>query len=105
MDERYGAERSPFIKDVQWIEDAANRGYIILCKDLRIAHNPLEASTVHRTSAKAFGLARRDISGPSMVEYFLSHQEQIFRMASRAEGPYVVSVSLNGLRRVPLNLG
>jgi len=104
MDERFGSKRSPSIKDTQWIEDAANRGDVILCKDLRIAVNPLEAAVVHRTSARAFGLARRDIDGPTMVDYFLNHQAQIFGMASRAEGPYVVSVSLNGLRRVRLRL-
>lgn len=104
MDERYGAHMSPSIKDVRWIEDAANRGDVILCKDLRIAYNPLEAAAVNRTSARAFGLARRDIDGPTMATCFLSHQERIFRMANRAEGPYVVSVSQNALRRVRLNL-
>lgn len=104
MDERYGVDMSPSIKDVRWIEDAANRGDVILCKDLRIASNPLEAAVVNRTSARAFGLARRDVDGPTMVNYFISHQQEIFRMADRAEGPYVVSVSRNGLRRVQLNL-
>lgn len=104
MDGRYGADRSPSIKDIEWIEDAATRGDVILCKDLRIAYNPLEAAAVHRTSARAFGLARRDVDGMTMVNCFLSHQQQIFRMANRAEGPYVVSVSQNGLRRVRLNL-
>jgi hypothetical protein len=104
MDERYGPDKSPAIKDVQWIEDAAGHGDVILCKDLRIASNPLEAAAVHRTSARAFGLARRDVDGPTMISYFLSHQQQIFHMATRAEGPYVVSISQNGLRRVRLNL-
>ncbi len=104
MDERYGPEKSPSIKDVQWIEDAAGNGDAILCKDLRIASNPLEAVVVHRTSARAFGLARRDVDGPTMIKCFLRHQQAIFRMADRADGPYVVSVSQNGLRRVRLNL-
>jgi hypothetical protein len=104
MDERYGSGKSPWVKDVEWIEDAAGRGDIILCKDLRIARNPLEADVVHRTSARAFGLARRDIDGASMAECFIAHEEQIFRMAGRVEGPYVVSVSSGGLRRMSLNL-
>src|SRR6266567_7194698 len=90
MDERYGVNISPFIKDVQWIEDAANREDVILCKDLRIAHNPLEAAAVYRTSARAFGLSRRDVDGPTMAAYFLECQQRIFRMADHAEGPYVV---------------
>jgi hypothetical protein len=69
---------------------------------LRIAVNPLEVATVDRVSARVFELARRDIDGPTMGRYFLDNQRRIFRMADCATGPYVVSVSLNGLRRGPL---
>ena len=104
MDERYGAHESQLVSDVQWIEEATDHGDVLLTKDLRIAANPLEAATVHRVSARAFGLARRDIDGPTMASYFLDNQNRIFRMAGRAAGPYVVSVSKAGLRRVRLNL-
>jgi hypothetical protein len=104
MDERYGVQTSQLIKDVQWIEDAAERGDVLRCKDLRIATNPLEAAAVHRVTARAFALSRRDIDGPAMARCFLGNAQRIFRMARRAEGPYVVSVSGNGLRRVSLNL-
>ena len=102
MDERYGADISQLIQDTLWIEEATDRGDVILCKDLRIARNPLEAAVIHRTLARAFGLARRDIDGPTMARYFLSNEQRIFRMARRAAGPYVVSVSEEGLRRVGL---
>ncbi len=104
MDERYGNDASQFIQDIQWIEEAAERGDVMLCKDLRVATNPLEADAVHRVSARVFGLARRDVDGPTMARCFLDNEQRIFRMARRAEGPYVVSVSGNGLRRVTLNL-
>lgn len=104
MDERYGLSRSASIKDVEWIEEAADRHDIILCKDLRIAQNPLEADTVSRTGARVFGMARRDIDGLSMARCFVDHEEQIFGMARHIEGPYVVSVSNGGLRRLSLNL-
>lgn len=104
MDERYGIQSSQLIKDVQWIEDAAEQGDVLLCKGLRIATNPLEAAAVYRVSARAFALSRRDIDGLAMARCFLDNAQRIFRMARRADGPYVVSVSGNGLRRVPLNL-
>jgi len=104
MDERYGVHGSQDIKDVQWIEEATEHGDVLLCKDLKIASNPLEAAVIYRVSARAFGLARRDIVGPSMVSCLLDNEQRIFRMARRAVGPYVVSVSGNGLRRVRLNL-
>ena len=54
MDERYGNAASQLIKDIQWIEEAAERGDVMLCKDLRVASNPLEADVVHRMSARVF---------------------------------------------------
>jgi hypothetical protein len=108
MDERYGVRASQSISDVQWIEEATENGDVLLCKDLRIASNPLEAVAVDRVSARAFGLARRDIVGQAMVRYFLENELPIFRMARRAQGPYVVSVSDSSnprpLRRVRLNI-
>lgn len=104
MDERYGVSASQGISDVKWIEEATDNGDVLLCKDMAIARNPLEAAVIYRVSARAFALARQNIDGQSMVSCLLANQQRIFRMARRAEGPYVVSVSENGLRRMPLNL-
>jgi PIN like domain len=104
MDERYGADASQLVQDTQWIEEATDGGDVLLCKDLRIAKNPLEAAAIYRTSARAFALSRGDIDGPTMVRRFVDNEQRIFRMAQRAPGPYVVSVSDEGLRRVRLNL-
>jgi hypothetical protein len=103
MDERYGVDRSQRIRDVQWIEEAALAGNILLAKDLRVAHNVLEATTIYQTAARAFALARRDVNGPTMIRYFLDNEQSIFRMARRVAGPYVFAVSREGLRRAKLN--
>jgi hypothetical protein len=108
MDERYGTKQSQHINDAQWIEEATANGDVLLSKDLRIARNPLEAAVVDRVSARAFGLARRDVDGATMVRYFLENDVAIFQMARRASGPYVVSVSDSvgprPLRRLKLNV-
>jgi hypothetical protein len=91
------------IQDVQWIEEAALAGDVLLAKDLRVASNPLEATVIFRTSARVFALARRDIDGQAMARHFLDMEARIMRMARRAAGPYVVAVSQEGLRRVHLN--
>lgn len=103
MDERYGTGMSQLIRDVQWIEEAALAGDVLLAKDLRIARNVLEAAAIYRTAARVFALARRDIDGPTMARYFLDNEERIMNMARRAAGPYVVAVNRDGLRRVRLN--
>jgi hypothetical protein len=108
MDERYGVQQSQHVSDTQWIEEATANGEVLLTKDLRIAKNPLEAAAVDRVSARAFGLARRDVDGATMVRYFLENEAAIFQMARKASGPYVVSVSDSTgprpLRRLKLNL-
>jgi hypothetical protein len=103
MDERYGAEQSQLIPDVQWIEETTLAGQVLLAKDLRIANNLLEATAVFQTSARVFALARRDIDGLTMAQYFLANESRIMSMARRVPGPYVVAVSREGLRRVRLN--
>jgi hypothetical protein len=55
MDERYGADQSQNVQDTQWIEEATLAGDVLLCKDLAIAQNPLEAQVVYMTSARVFG--------------------------------------------------
>ena len=57
MDERYGADQSQNIQDAQWIEEATLAGDVLLCKDLAIAQNPLEAQTVYMTGARGFALS------------------------------------------------
>lgn len=85
--------------------DAAGRGEVILCKDLAIARNQIEAEAVFRADARVFGMANANLTGPDTAARFLAHEEQVVRMALRAGGPYVVSVSAGGLRRCRLNLG
>jgi hypothetical protein len=57
MDERYGAGQSQGIQDAQWIEEATLAGDVLLCKDLAIAQNPLEAQAACMTGARAFALS------------------------------------------------
>ncbi|GAA2362807.1 hypothetical protein Cme02nite_41510 [Catellatospora methionotrophica] len=104
MDERYGFEQSQAVADVDWIAEAAERDEVILCKDLAIARNPLEAEAVRRTSARIFGLANARLTGHDAGRLFLHHQAQIFTMAGRAEGPYVVAVAQDTIRRRRLQI-
>lgn len=103
MDERYGAERSMEIQDTQWIEEATLAGDVLLCKDLAIARNPLEAQVIYMTSARVFALSKANLTGPVMAQQYLDNEEKIVTMALKAEGPYVMAVNAtNSLRRVKL---
>jgi PIN like domain len=103
MDERYGADQSQNIQDTQWIEEATLAGDVLLCKDLAIAQNPLEAQVVYMTGARVFGLSNASITGPMMARWYLDNETRIVRAALRAAGPYVMAVNpAYGLRRAKL---
>jgi PIN like domain len=103
MDERYGAHQSQNIQDTQWIEEATLADDVLLCKDLAIAQNPLEAQVVYMTSARVFGLSNAAISGPTMAQWYLSNEARIIKTALKATGPYVMAVNPSyGLRRAKL---
>lgn len=103
MDERYGVSQSQGIQDVQWIEEATLAGDVLLCKDLAIAGNALEAQVVHMTSARVFALSNASLVGPVMAQWYLDNEAKIAAAALRAPGPYVMAVNPSyGLRRARL---
>ncbi|GAA0322348.1 hypothetical protein NE235_04375 [Actinoallomurus spadix] len=103
MDERYGKSESKYIEDTRWIEEATLIGDILLCKDVAIAHNPLEAQVVYMSSAKVFGLSNANIVGRTMADWFLANEARIIDAALKAEGPYIMAVNPSyGLRRLKL---
>lgn len=103
MDERYGKADSQKIQDTRWIEEAALAGDVLLCKDLAIAHNPLEAQVVYMTSARVFALSTANLTGPTMAQWYADNEAKIVAAALRATGPYVMAVNPSyGLRRVKL---
>jgi hypothetical protein len=79
MDERYGAGQSQSIRDAQWIEEATPAGDVLLCKDLAIAQNPLEAQAVYMTSARAFALSNAQVTGPAMAQWYLDNEAKIVK--------------------------
>jgi hypothetical protein len=102
-DERYGADQSQNVQDTQWIEEATLAGDILLCKDLAITQNPLEAQAIYMTSARVFTLSNAGIPGPAMAQWYLDNETKIVKTALRARGPYVMAVNPSyGLRRARL---
>jgi hypothetical protein len=69
----------------------------------RSAHNALEAQVVYMTSARVFGLSNASLAGPIMAQWYLDNEAKIVAAATKARGPYVMSVNTSyGLRRVKL---
>jgi len=83
-----GKADSKHIQDTQWIEEASLAGDVLLCKDLAIAHNALEAQVVYMTSARVFALSNASLAGPAMAQWFIDNEAKIVAAAVRASGPY-----------------
>jgi hypothetical protein len=84
MDERYGKAESQGILDTQWIEEATLAGDVLLCKDLAIAHNPLEAQVIYMTGARVFALSRANLAGPDMARWYTASEAKIVATSLRA---------------------
>lgn len=57
MDERYGTDASQSVKDEDWIQDAASRGELLVCKDRNVAKRRLEAQAIYYSSARVLVIA------------------------------------------------
>jgi hypothetical protein len=101
MDERYGADQSQSIQDAQWIEEATLAGDVLLCKDLAIAQNPLEAQAVYMKRESVRPVKRSDHGACHGA--VVPGQRGKDRQDSSAKGPYVMAVNpSHGLRRARL---
>lgn len=81
MDERYGKDESQQIEDVRWIEEATLRGDILLCKDLAITRNLVEARVIYMSGARIFALSNAGVVGKEMASIFLANEAKIIHMA------------------------
>ena len=103
MDERYGSALSQELDDQDWIADAARRGEVLLCKDLAVAQNELEARAIYMNSARVFALSNARIPMTTGAAYFLANEKRIVRTAVHNNGPYVMAVYERTIARKRLN--
>jgi len=99
MDESYGADASQHIADVDWIAEASQRGESLLSKDSAVARRPAEAVAVVMNDARFFALANARVTGPEILQCFLTNEVAIFRWATRVTPPFVVAVGPDWVRR------
>ena len=97
--EHYGVPADEQVADVEWIEEAAKRGWPILMKDKRIRTRRVEIDTVIRHRARCFVITRGDLPSADMVSRFLVNKEAILS-AITSPGPFIYSVQTDRLLRL-----
>ena len=103
MDERYGAEASQDVADVDWIRDASELGECLITKDTAIARVPIEAQVVHMCDARVFTITSARITGRQMLERLLRNELTVFRWARRTPPPFVLGIYESRAARIQLN--
>lgn len=97
--EHYGVPADEQVADVDWIEEAAKQGWLILMKDKRIRHRPAEIDAVVAHKARCFVITRGDLPSAEMVKRFVANKTPIFAVAA-SPGPYIYSVQTDRLSRL-----
>jgi hypothetical protein len=102
MRERYGPVAAQTLADIDWIRDATAEGEVLLTGDKAIAKRPLEVRAVIAASAQVFALGKNQLTGIQKVQRFLAHEKAIFRRASIASGPFVISAGERAMETLKL---
>jgi predicted nuclease of predicted toxin-antitoxin system len=84
-------------EDAEWITEVAGRGWVILTKDQRIRHRPLERSAVATAKARMFALTSGNLSGPEMAAIFSKHLERMTRISRSESSPFIARVTATGI--------
>lgn len=79
--------------DAMWIAEVSRRGWVVLTKDQRIRHRPLERAVVIASGAKLFTLTAGNLSGAEMAAVFVRHFSRMSRLAKGEPPPFIALVS------------
>lgn len=83
-------------KDAVWLSEVAQRGWIILTKDQRIAYRTLEQVAIAQSNARVFALSSGNISGDQIGEAFGKALKTIERLARSYPSPFIAKVYKSG---------
>lgn len=73
--------------DEAWMRLAAANGWVVLTRDARIRHRPLERACLLDAGLIVFVLTSASLTGPEMAAAFLAARGKIRRVLDREEGP------------------
>ena len=97
--EHYGTPADEQIADVQWIHDAATRGWPVLMKDKRIRYRRAEIDAVVQHQAQCFVITRGNLTSTEMADRFQASKRAIYQ-AVNGSGPYIYAVHSDRLELI-----
>jgi len=95
----YGEQAAQEVQDHNWIALAAERDWVVLCKDDRIRRRPAERDALITGRVRAFCLTNANLTFTEQAEYFVRNRFRIIQR-SRKPGPYVYGVYKDGIEKL-----
>lgn len=97
--EYFGTPADETISDVQWLEVAGGRQWVVFMKDARIRYNRPEREAMERFRVRCFSLSNRNLPAIEMANRFIRNLPRI-AAASADLGPFVYSVHKDRIERI-----
>ena len=82
--------------DAGWIATVAERGWIILTKDRRVRHRPIEHEALRSNDAAAFILTAGDLLGAAQARAFTLAAPKMLRIVAKYARPVLATVTRSG---------
>jgi len=99
LSEHYGVPEDESVLDVEWLELAGGRGWLVLFKDERIRYRRSEREALVKHGVRAFCLTGGNLRAQEMAELFVGALDEMVA-ACTSPGPFLCAVSRQGMRRV-----
>jgi hypothetical protein len=81
------------VPDHVWIPEVAGRGWVILTKDKRIRHSPVEIEALRNAGARYVCLGAANMNGKEQAECLVEHWKTIDSVVASKRAPLIVSVT------------
>lgn len=92
--------------DTEWLRLAGAKGWIVLMRDQRVRHRPLELESLRAARVAAFVLTAGQASAQQSADVISSKLQKIVNISTSEPRPFVYTLSAGGaLTRLKLRRG
>ena len=82
--------------DVEWLQEAGSKGWIVLTKDTAIRRNRHEREMVQAAGVRMFALTQKGLTGEQMASLFVEALPGMVRRIAKTPVPFVFSILRTG---------
>jgi predicted nuclease of predicted toxin-antitoxin system len=84
---------APEAADVDWLPVVAQKGWVVLTKDVNIGRRYLEVLAIAQHGAKVFVLNSGNLTSNEMVDIFVESLDKISAFSQNHEPPFIAKIN------------